>query len=428
MRILWICNVPIPEAKEVMGDDTEVRVSWLVGISKALKDSVDLYIAYTSCRQSEIRTGEGDRVHFVSIPRKEKDADKFDPTLEDWFVKAYELVKPDAIHIFGTEFPHTLSAVLASRKVGLEQSTVVSIQGLVSIYADHFMAGIPHWVEHFFSVRDILRRSNVRTVQKKFRKKGRYEIEAIRQVPNVIGRTDWDMACTGMYHPQIRYFHNNEILRDSFYENRWSYENSEPHRIFMSQGRVPYKGFHFAIQAVAILKERYPDVQLYITDDDIMNPQGFYNKIKLGGYQIYLRKLIKKLGVAENIHFLGTLGEEQMCEQYLRANAFILPSAIENSPNSLGEAMLLGVPVVTADMGGVKNMILHEKEGYVYQLDAPYMLAFYVGKIFDARGSVEPMCERAHEHAAQIFDRKANIEELVAIYRTISGDEDKRNE
>ena len=48
MRVLWICNVPIPEAKEVMGDDTEVRVSWLVGISKALKDSVDLYIAYTS--------------------------------------------------------------------------------------------------------------------------------------------------------------------------------------------------------------------------------------------------------------------------------------------------------------------------------------------------------------------------------------------
>lgn len=424
MRVLWICNVPIPEAKEVMGDDTEVRVSWLVGISKALKDSVDLYIAYTSSKQKEIRMGEGDRVHFVSVPRKEKDADRFDPALEEQFARVYQQVQPDVIHIFGTEFPHTLSAVLASERAGLAQSAVVSIQGLVSVYADHFMAGIPCWVQRFFSLRDILRRSNVHTVQKKFGKKGRYEIEAIRRIPHVIGRTDWDLACTKMYHPQIQYHHNNEILRDSFYENRWSYEKSEPHRIFMSQGRVPYKGFHYAIRAVAILKEKYPDVKLYITDDDIMNPRGFYDKIKPGGYQIYLRKLIQKLGVEENICFLGTLGEEQMCEQYLKANVFILPSAIENSPNSLGEAMLLGVPVVTADMGGVKNMIRHEEEGFVYQADAPYMLAFYVGKIFDAGSAAAPMCERAHEHAAQIFDRKANIEELVEIYRAISRDEE----
>ena len=44
MKVLWICNVPIPEAKEVMGDETQVRVSWLVGISEALRKKVDLYI------------------------------------------------------------------------------------------------------------------------------------------------------------------------------------------------------------------------------------------------------------------------------------------------------------------------------------------------------------------------------------------------
>jgi hypothetical protein len=75
-------------------------------------------------------------------------------------------------------------------------------------------------------------------------------------------------------------------------------------------------------------------------------------------------------------------------------------------------------------MGGVKNMILHEEEGYVYQLDAPYMLAFYVGKIFDAGADTAQMCERAHAHAAAIFDRETNIRELVEIYHRISGKED----
>ena len=48
LKVLWICNVPIPEAKDVMGDEVEVRVSWLVGISKALRKKVDLYIGYPS--------------------------------------------------------------------------------------------------------------------------------------------------------------------------------------------------------------------------------------------------------------------------------------------------------------------------------------------------------------------------------------------
>ena len=71
-----------------------------------------------------------------------------------------------------------------------------------------------------------------------------------------------------------------------------------------------------------------------------------------------------------------------MCEQYLKANVFVLPSAIENSPNSLGEAMMLGTPTVVSDVGGVKNMIDHEKEGYVYQPDASYMIAYYAGRFF----------------------------------------------
>ena len=44
-------------------------------------------------------------------------------------IKVYEMVQPDAIHVFGTEFPHTLSVINASRKSGRNASTVVSIRG-----------------------------------------------------------------------------------------------------------------------------------------------------------------------------------------------------------------------------------------------------------------------------------------------------------
>ena len=420
MKVLWICNVPIPEAKEVMGDETQVRVSWLVGISEALRKKVDLYIAYTSHERTEIAAGKGNQVTFIAIPRSKKAVNQFDEQLENELVKVYDMIKPDAIHVFGTEFPHTLSVINASKKAGRNNSTIVSIQGLVSIYAGHYTANVPEWVTHFYTVRDILRHCNILGAAKEFEARGRYEIEALKGAEHVIGRTDWDEACAKMFHPEIKYHFNNEILRDSFYQNEWKYENCDRHRIFMSQGGVPYKGFHYMIEALAVLKRQYPDVSLYITERDFVNPKGLKEKIRLNSYQYYLRKLIIKYGLEKNIHFLGTLDEKQMCEQYLRANVFVLPSAIENSPNSLGEAMLLGTPTVVADVGGVKNMIEHEKEGFVYQHDAPYMIAHYAGKFFDMEGAAKEITDHAREHAAKIFDIGKNIDDLIAIYADIS--------
>jgi glycosyltransferase involved in cell wall biosynthesis len=358
-------------------------------------------------------------VTFLAVPRKTAAPGRFDPSLEEELIKVYRQVQPDVIHVFGTEFPHTLSVVNASEKTDYLDRTVISVQGLVSIIARHYSASVPEWVQHFYTVRDVLRRSNIRGVQTDFAKRGSYEIAALKKARHVIGRTDFDEACTKMYNPDITYHFNNEILRDGFYQSEWQYEDCQPHRIFMSQGGFPYKGFHFMVEALAILKQTYPDVALYIPERDFVHPDGFREKLRLNSYQYYIRKLIRQYHLEEQVHFLGTLSEEQMCNQYLKANVFVLPSAIENSSNSLGEAMLLGTPAVAADVGGVKNMILHEEEGYVYQHDAPYMIAYYADKYFKMKEQAKKMTDRARAHAAVLFDRETNIETLVSIYESM---------
>lgn len=117
----------------------------------------------------------------------------------------------------------------------------------------------------------------------------------------------------------------------------------------------------------------------------------------------------------------GFLDEKTMCEEFLRANVFVSPSSIENSPNSVGEAMLLGMPCVSSDVGGVKNLMEHGKEGFVYQADAPYMLAYYVCRIFEDEQLASLLGESAAKKAAATHDRAANTARLAEIYQEICG-------
>ena len=117
--------------------------------------------------------------------------------------------------------------------------------------------------------------------------------------------------------------------------------------------------------------------------------------------------------------FTGSLNEAQMKERFINSNVFVSPSTIENSPNSLGEAMLLGVPAISSDVGGVKNMLQHEKEGYVYQPDAPYMLAYYVKKIFADPEKAKMLGDAAKKHAQHTHSREINLETLLTIYTEI---------
>ena len=54
------------------------------------------------------------------------------------------------------------------------------------------------------------------------------------------------------------------------------------------------------------------------------------------------------------------------------------PSSIENSPNSLGEAQLLGVPCIASDVGGVTDMIPNKECGIIYRFEEVELLAKHI--------------------------------------------------
>lgn len=307
---------------------------------------------------------------------------------------------------------------LECKNIGIEKSVVISIQGLVSKYFYHYYAYLPHYVVVSRTLRDLIK-GNVADGAKEFKKRGELEKEAICGVKHVIGRTEWDRACAWDINPNLEYHFNNETLRDEFYSGQWSYDACEKHSIFCSQGHYPIKGIHLVIEALYRVVKEYPDAHLYIGGKDYLHLPFW----KQSGYGAYLVSLIKRYNLEKNITFTGFLNASQMKNRYLKANIFVSASSIENSPNSLGEAMLLGVPCISSRVGGVHNLMEHGKEGYVYPADETYMLAYYICNLFENHEKASEFGMRARAHAMKTHDAITNREELAKIYLSIIREE-----
>ena len=104
---------------------------------------------------------------------------------------------------------------------------------------------------------------------------------------------------------------------------------------------------------------------------------------------------------------------------FLEANVFVLPSTIENSPNSMGEAMLLGVPCVAADVGGVSALLKDGEEGSIYPAGQPRQLADSICRVFAMEVGAERMGAAARVHALQTHDPEKNLKDLLEIYREL---------
>jgi glycosyltransferase involved in cell wall biosynthesis len=411
MKLLWLCNMAPSAVQEKLSGKREGGM-WIDRVLAGLRLSnctIRVLFPLDLFQEGSVDSSLSFSTFTEGAPYV------YMPELEAYFKKEVEALRPDVIHIWGTEYGHTLAMINAAEQLDMLDRTVIHIQGLCSVIARHYSEGVPHAVQKKFTFRDLLRQDNIAQQQKKFVRRGELEIKALQKARHVTGRTDWDKACVKQINPDVQYHFCNETLRGAFYDGQWEYENCRKHRIFASSCSYPVKGFHYLLEAFAEVVKAYPDATLAVTGQSCF-PVSFQDRLRQSSYQKYLADLIRRYGLEDKVEFLGGLSAERMKENYLKANVFVLPSTIENSPNSLGEAMLLGVPCVASDVGGVTSVMKHNEEGYIYQSSAPYMLAYYIKSVFDMGEKAEKMGLAARVHARITHNPENNLQQLLKIY------------
>jgi glycosyltransferase involved in cell wall biosynthesis len=149
----------------------------------------------------------------------------------------------------------------------------------------------------------------------------------------------------------------------------------EREKTIVAVGRpVDYKNHRLLIEAFARIASDYPQYRLIIYGE--------------GELRETLVKEVAELGLAERIQLPGN--SEQIEEDIYRAMIYVLPSDFEGSPNSLIEAMLLGLACISTDCpcGGPAELITHGENGLLtpvgdvaklaenlrYLLDNPHLI------------------------------------------------------
>lgn len=416
MRILWLINISLPETSLLMNEKTSPSGGWLVHTSKKIADesNIKLGILFPSKKSNKIKYLKGEKIDYFSF-KKNRNNNK--QNLDNYFTQIIKKFSPDVVHIFGTELMHSLVMVNVCNRLNIK--FVISAQGLVSAIKEHMYSGLPCRVIYRKTLRNIIRRDNVSGLKKMFTKSSIDEKDAIKNTKYIIGRTTFDRAVITQINPNIHYFHCDEVLREGFYRNKWNIESIEKYSIFMSQGNYPIKGIHFLIEALPTVLKKFPDAKVYVSGKNITKKNSLKDKLLMTYYGKYIIQLLEKYRLSDKIIFTGPLNEKQMIDRYLKSHVFVSPSTIENSSNSLSEAKILGVPSVASYVGGVTDLIEHSVDGYLYQHDAPYMLAYFINKIFSSDKLAVELSKNAREKALRTHNINDNIKCILDVYNII---------
>ena len=462
MKVLWLCNTMLPVVAEQLQQKASNKEGWLSGLCDSLlkrqkENHIELHVAFPVERSLDgLRKQlwvESGCLFCYGFWEDITHPEQYDEGLNQRLLDITRLVEPDVVHCFGTEFPHHLAM---ARCFPHPERILVGIQGICSVIAQEYMADLPLEIQTRKSFRDYVKRDGLTEQQQKFRKRGIHERELLGRVENIAGRTEFDRYFVQKVNPHARYFVMNETMRECFYEGQWDRRNCKSHTIFVSQGDYPLKGLHYLLLASAKLKEQYPDLQVRVGGNSLVHVNTLKDRMKMSGYGNYLYRLIRKLNLEANVTFLGKLSAEEMKREYLACGLYVCCSANENSPNSLAEAMLLGVPCVASDVGGIPSLFSHGKDGILYETGHSYEkiinnicdetkeqgdtlagqatceekesglqqnvtnLIQAIVTIWENPQITDAFCENARKHARKTHDKEENYSKMVEIYAKIA--------
>lgn len=374
MKILWYTNTPCLYKK----NNAYNGGGWLSSLQMLLmqRTDVELGIAFELQGEKEKIVQEGVTYYPLSLPGgsfidkikgvlcSEKTYVEMErkryPLYEDILRKPLENFKPDVIMVFGSEMPFGLVASLTSIPV------VLHIQGILNPCLNAFLPPFVSWSELSNNVRGLKEWLRKKKIRKLWAASCDREKEIFRRVKNYFGRTEWDFRVCQVLHSQANYMYSSEALRPIFYQ---SFERELPKRLTLvtTISSPLYKGYDLVLKTAKMLTEKGLDFTW-----------NCYGNIDPS----VVEKLLGLKHDDVNVCLCGIASSDELRDALCYATAYVHTSYIDNSPNSLCEAQVLGCTPVSTNVGGIPSLIRNGETGYLVPANDPYQLAYLLEYLY----------------------------------------------
>lgn len=409
MRVLWFAVTPSMYGSSTLGHNGG---GWIASLEKMLRacPEIELGVAFEHSDDQFKVQQEGVSyypIHFQESIwdklRRKLDAGYADRRLIEWCHKIINDFKPDVIHVFGSEWAFGLLCKTQNVPV------VIHIQGIANPYLNaYFPPGVGKYelLRSWFADRHGL--LNVLRSYKLFQHRGRRELEILRSCKYFMGRTYWDKSISKLYSPNSSYFYCSEALRSEFYNQvkTWKRPSCEKIGIVSTISPPLYKGMDLLLRTAQQLKNYGIDFEWTVFGVKTAKLAESFTGIKSS--QV-------------NVRLGGSVSAEALCRHYNESHVFVHTSYIDNSPNSICEAQLLGIPVVSTNVGGISSIVEDGKTGLLCPANDPFMMASLILQLVQNHELTHNISQAGVVISAKRHDTSTILGDLIRVYHSIAG-------
>ena len=235
---------------------------------------------------------------------------------------------------------------------------------------------------------------------------------------SVLGRAlraaDWVTTCSAAILEDICKLMPDITSRSSVIYNGLDVPPLEPQALEFAVPRVlclgrvvDDKGFDLALDAFALVRERFPRATLVIAGD--------------GPARAGLENRAARLRIGDSVDFIGWVNPEEVPELMNSATIVVVPSRWREAFGLVAlEAALMGRPVVATRVGGLPEVVLHGETGLLVEKEDSVALAEAISRLLDHPELAEQIGSAARLRAQKVFGWKGHVDAYESLYKKLT--------
>ncbi len=174
---------------------------------------------------------------------------------------------------------------------------------------------------------------------------------------------------------------------------------------------IERKGVEYLLRALPLVQEQIP-AQLVIVGNGVLLDT--------------LKAQVVEMGLQDSVTFRVDIPESELMEAYRQSDVFVLPAIVDSRGDTEGlgvvliEALSFRRPVVASEVGGIVDVVQHEKTGLLVPEKDPQALANALARVLADPALAQRLAEDGYAHVQEVFDWDRILDDLEVLYQDIT--------